>query len=40
VAPIFRQPENMAIGEPSQLRGELVALADRGGDGHRKSVFE
>ena len=38
MAAIFRQAEDVAVGEPGQLRGELVALARRRGDRHREAV--
>ena len=40
VAAVFRQTENVAVGEPGELRGELVALARRCRDRHRKAVLE
>ncbi len=40
VAAVLRQIENVAIGQPGKLRGELVALARGGADGHRKAVVD
>ena len=38
VAAVLGQPEDLAVGEPGQLRGKLVALARGRGDRHRKTV--
>src|ERR1700683_2247624 len=40
VPAVFRQTQNVAIGEPSQLRGELVALTGRRRDRHGKAVLK
>ena len=40
VSAVFRQSENMSIGEPGQLGGELVALARRRRDRHREAVLK
>ena len=40
VAPVLGQAENVTVGEPSELGGELVALARSGRDGHGKAVLE
>src|SRR5258707_9092254 len=40
VAAVFRQIENVAVGEPGQLCGELVALARSGPDGHGETVVD
>jgi len=40
VATVFRQTEDVAVGEPGELRGELVALARRRPDRHREAVLK
>ena len=40
VAAVFRQVEDIAVGEPGQLRRELVALARGGSHGHGKTVVD
>ncbi len=40
VAAVFRQIEDMAVGEPRQLGSELVALARRRSDRHREAVLK
>src|SRR5580693_4899133 len=40
VAAVFRQAEDVAVGEPGELGGELVALARGRPDGHRETVLE
>ena len=40
VAAVFRQAEDVAVGEPGELGGELVALARRRRDRHGKAVLE
>ena len=40
MAAVFRQIEDVAVGKPGQLRGELVALARRRADGHCKTVVD
>ena len=40
VAAVFRQTEDVAVGEPGELRGELVALARRCPDRHRETVLK
>ena len=40
MATILRQVELVLVGEPGQLRGELVLLALRGDDRHGEAVFE
>jgi hypothetical protein len=37
---ILGQIKDLPIGQPGQLRRELVPLAQRCGNGHRKSVFQ
>src|SRR5580692_3266541 len=40
VAAVFRQAEDVAVGEPGELGGKLVAFARGRPDGHRKAVLE
>ena len=40
VAAVFRQIEDLPVGEPGELGGELVALARGRRDGHGKAVVE
>ena len=40
VAAVFRQVENVAVGEPGQLRRELVAFARGRAHGHGKTVVD
>ena len=40
VAAVFREVENVTIGEPSELCRELVAFAGGGRDGHRETVLK
>src|ERR1700688_2125093 len=40
VAAVFGQAEDVAVGEPGELGGELVAFARCRPDGHRKAVLE
>src|SRR5439155_19702986 len=40
VTAVFRQVENVAVGEPGQLCGALVALARGGADGHGEPVVD
>lgn len=40
VSAIFRQVKDFPVGQPGQLRRELVPLAQRRRDGHRKSVLQ
>ena len=40
VAAVFRQVEDVAVGEPGELGGELVALARRRRDRHGEAVLE
>ena len=40
VPAVFGQAEDMAIGEPGELRGEFVALARRRRDRHGKTVLK
>jgi hypothetical protein len=40
VTAVFRQVEDIAVGEPGKLGGELVALAGGGADRHRKTVVD
>ena len=39
VAAVFRQVEFVLVGEPGELRGELVLLAVGRDDGHREAVL-
>ena len=40
VAAVFRQIEDLPIGKPCQLRGKLVALAQRRRNGHGEAILE
>ena len=40
VAAVFRQTENMAVGEPGELGGELVAFARRRRNRHGEAVLK
>src|SRR5882757_1665900 len=40
VAAVFRQVEDIAVGEPGELGGKLVALAGGGADRHSKAVVD
>src|SRR3954470_22447162 len=40
VTTVLRQAQNVAIGEPGELGGELVALARGGRDRHGKAILE
>ena len=37
---IFRQIEDLAVGQPCELGGQFVALAGRGADRHGEAVVE
>jgi len=37
---VFRQAQNMPVGEPGELRRELVAFARGGRNGHREAVLK
>jgi len=40
VAAVFRQIEDVAVGKPGQLGGELVALARGGAHAHGEAVVD
>ena len=40
MAAVFRQIEDVTVGKPGELGGELVALSGSGADRHRKPIVD